>query len=58
MSRYRFEFYGRQVGAIGIMSNYEVEVEAETQQEAQLKLYETHEHISIKRVTEVEPSSK
>jgi hypothetical protein len=53
--RYRFEFVGRQVGAIGTMSDYTVEVEADTQEAAQLKLYDTHEHIRIKRVTEVSP---
>ena len=48
MKTYYFEFTGRQVGAIGITENHVKEVRAETYDKAVTKLYDTHEHISIK----------
>ena len=48
MRLYRMIFQGRQVGAIGSMHTCAETVEAEDQQAAELKLYDTHEHISIK----------
>ena len=42
-----FEFTGREKNAIGIRSHCHQEVMANTYDEAVLKLYDTHEHISI-----------
>jgi hypothetical protein len=44
--RYTFSFHGRTRGAIGIFYQCEATVEADTLEAAQLKLYDTHEHIS------------
>ncbi len=53
MKRYVATFNGRTVGAIGIRYRCHIEVEAEDAKAAGLKLYETHEHISDVRITEV-----
>ncbi len=53
MKRYAATFNGRTVGAIGIRYLHHIEVEAEDEKAARLKLYETHEHISDVRITEV-----
>lgn len=45
MNKYTFSFYGKLAGAIGISYMHTVTVEAKTQEEAELKLYETHDHI-------------
>jgi hypothetical protein len=45
---------GRTVGAIGIRYPVSITVEAESENEAKLKAYDTHEHISDFRVTPVE----
>jgi len=45
-SEYTIKFQGRQVGAIGIFSNFTVKVYAETPKDAILKVYETHEHLT------------
>lgn len=47
MKIFFFEFMGRELGAIGILYNYCREIKASSYNEAVLKLYETHEHISI-----------
>jgi hypothetical protein len=49
--RYRAEFWGRTIGAIGVTSRYVVEVEADNLEAARLKLYDTYEHISGLRLT-------
>jgi hypothetical protein len=51
--KYRLEFLGRKVGAIGIFYQISVTLEASTEDEARLKIYDTHEHISGLKVTEV-----
>lgn len=43
--RYRVSFTGRQVGAIGAMSERSVDVWAHDESDALLKVYDTHEHI-------------
>ena len=48
MKTYYFEIVGRLVGAIGIVEHHNIEVRANSYDEAVLKLYDTHEHISIK----------
>lgn len=52
MKRFTFEFIGRQRGALGINSHFVVTVEAETEEDARLKLYDTHEHISVLQTKE------
>lgn len=46
MTHYIAFFNGRLKGAIGIFHTCRVEVSAETPEEARLKLYETHDHIT------------
>ena len=50
MNKYNIRFKGREVGAIGILSWYEVTVEANNEEDAVLKLYDTHEHITQKTI--------
>jgi hypothetical protein len=54
MPRYRIEFVGRQVGAIGVTYRQVVEVEAENEEAAGLKLYDTHEHIHGAHIRRIE----
>lgn len=45
-TRYRLAFYGRKINALGGISSFQVvDVDAESEEEARLKAYETHEHI-------------
>lgn len=46
MAQYLCKFNGRKNGAIGKFYNFSIVVEAETKEEANAKLYNTHEHIS------------
>ena len=55
--RYRMDFIGRQVGALGISYAQVKYLEAETEEEAQAKLYETHEHIQRLTITPAEEGS-
>ena len=48
--RWRLHFRGRQVGAIGIFSNYTIEVSAMSEEDARLAAYETHEHIQFLKI--------
>lgn len=43
---FRATFTGREVGAIGVMQQFTVEVRGRNSEEATLRLYDTHEHIS------------
>ena len=45
MDKYRAVFNGRAVGAIGITDTVDVIVEANSLEEAHLKLYDKYEHI-------------
>lgn len=45
MSTYECKFIGRESGAIGISSYCKMTIEAETADQAHLKLYDTHEDI-------------
>ena len=47
MNKYTIKFNGRLVGAIGIFQDFSVTVSAESQEQAILKLYDTHDHIRI-----------
>lgn len=53
MKRWRLEIFARERGAIGICSTYSIVVEADNQSTALLRAYETHEHISLKSITEI-----
>ena len=46
MKQFIFVFIGRQKNAIGCRHDCRQIVLAETKEEAELKLYDTHEHIS------------
>ena len=48
---YIAQFWGRQVAAIGTFHNCTVQVEAKDLEEAKLRLYDTHEHITHLRWT-------
>ena len=50
MKEYKFQFEGRQVGAIGTFSGFAKTVESDSLENAILKLYDTHEHISKLKV--------
>lgn len=43
--KYRIIFHGRKIGAIGVSSFQVVDVEAESEEAARHKAYDTHEHI-------------
>ncbi len=51
MAKFLCKFNGRRNGAIGKFYNFSVIVEAETSEEANNKLYDTHEHISNLKIT-------
>ena len=46
MTKYKACFNGREAGAIGEFASFNVIVEAPTIPEAELRLYNTHEHIT------------
>ncbi len=45
MNKYTFRIYAREIGAIGVWQHFTLTVEANTREEAELKLYEKYEHI-------------
>lgn len=47
MKKYKFTFLGVLIGSIGARVKYNKTIEAENIGSAQLKLYDTHEHIYI-----------
>ena len=47
MNTYKIVFYGRLNGAIGICYSITETVQADTEEEARLKLYDKYEHILI-----------
>jgi len=47
MNKYTIKFNGRLVGAIGIFQDFYLTVSAESQDQAILKLYATHDHIRV-----------
>ena len=51
---WRVVFYGREAGAIGALSWWDITVEAPSIDAARLKLYETHEHIRIESIERVD----
>ncbi len=53
MKRFLFEFTGREVGAIGVMQEFSVIVNADNEESARLTIYDTHEHITQLIVTEL-----
>lgn len=55
MKTFECYFTGRQVGAIGIMGEFIVTVQAEDEDKAKLKIYKTHEHISKWFAREIPP---
>lgn len=46
MNTYKCKFLGRESGALGVSSYSEKTVEANTADQAHLKLYDTHENIA------------
>ena len=53
MKKYDVAFTGREVGAIGICSRFCFEIEAESEDAARLKIYETHEHLMRVNISEI-----
>jgi hypothetical protein len=43
---YRARFHGREIGAIGIFGQHTIEVWGDTEEQARLAIYETHEHLT------------
>lgn len=43
---FTLKFKGREVGAIGVFSDFNIQIAAESEQDLINKLYDTHEHIS------------
>lgn len=50
MNRYTFAFTGRVKGAIGAFHGCTQTVEAGTREAAELKLYDTHDHVHLPRL--------
>jgi hypothetical protein len=46
MKDYKFAFNGKLVGAIGVSNGHVKEIQSDSLENAILKLYDTHEHIS------------
>lgn len=45
MKKFKVKFTGREVGAIGVFSHFELIIEAPDEDAARLKIYDTHEHL-------------
>ncbi len=54
MPKWNARFVGREVDAIGIFSDFEIEVDGVDQKTALLAIYETHEHLSQLVLTPVD----
>ncbi len=52
MNRYRAQFIGREIGAIGITYRIDTFVEGLNRENARINLYNRYEHISHLRLTE------
>jgi hypothetical protein len=50
MKKHKFYFIGVKNGSIGKRQNFTVTTEAENFEDAKIKLYDTHEHITILKV--------
>ena len=57
MKTYSINFIGRLVNAIGTTYPCHLEVEAEDKGAAVLKLYDTHDHILVTNIREIERPS-
>lgn len=57
MKTYLARFNGRAKGAIGVFHPCETFIEAETEESARLKLYDTHEHITQLKIDLIRPQS-
>ena len=55
MNQYTFVFIGREKTAIGVFHDCRISVIAENQREAELMLYDTHEHIHSLDCVRVQP---
>ena len=53
VAKYRFVIQARLRGALGVWNTHTVTVEAADKDAARLKLYDTHEHISVLTCVEV-----
>jgi hypothetical protein len=51
--KFKIEFNGRPRGAIGVNWDHQVEVEASDKDAAVLKLYESYDHVTVKKVAEL-----
>jgi len=58
MKKYIFKILAVKIGAIGKRQKFTLTVEAENFQNAQYKLYDTHEHISIISVNGIKPNKE
>lgn len=52
MKKYKFYFTGVKNGSIGKKQNFTVITKAENFEDAKLKLYDSHEHITILKVND------
>ena len=58
MNTYEIAFKGRKIGAIGIIYRMTETVEAPTAKEAEHKLYDRFEHISVGRISLLNPTEE
>ena len=47
MKRYNMRFMARRIGAIGVWCSWDRTIEAESPEDARMKLYEEFEHIHV-----------
>lgn len=52
MKKYKFQFTGVKNGSIGKRSKFTITTEAENFEDAKLKIYDTHEHITVLKVND------
>ena len=55
---YRCTFVGRKLGALGVCETVFETVDADSPEEARLKLYENYEHISVLTIAHDEPTEE
>lgn len=58
MKLFLLTFTGREVRAIGAFQDFRVILDAESEEAARLKIYDTHEHLSNLRVVKILPATE
>jgi len=55
MKTYDVKFLAKKIGSIGKRVSFSELIDAKNPEQAKLKLYDRHEHITIRSITEVQP---